>query len=57
MERAFISWQTERQLAILVVVNLALQLFDVVLTYLGLHAGFGEGKDRKSTRLNSSHRL
>jgi hypothetical protein len=33
----------ERGTLALVVVNLALQLFDGVATYVGLHIGFGEG--------------
>ena len=33
----------ERGLALLVLVNVALQLFDGVATYVGLRAGFGEG--------------
>jgi hypothetical protein len=33
----------ERAILALVVVNLALQLFDGVATYAGLHAGFDEG--------------
>jgi hypothetical protein len=33
----------ERAIFALVVVNLALQLFDGVATYAGLHAGFAEG--------------
>jgi uncharacterized membrane protein len=33
----------ERALVVLVVVNVALQVFDGVATYVGLHAGLGEG--------------
>jgi uncharacterized membrane protein len=33
----------ERGLLALVVVNLVLQVFDGVATYVGLHLGFGEG--------------
>src|SRR5207237_4561479 len=34
---------TERGMLALVVVNLALQVFDGVATYVGVHAGMGEG--------------
>jgi hypothetical protein len=33
----------ERTVLALLLVNLALQFFDGVATYVGLHAGFGEG--------------
>jgi hypothetical protein len=34
---------SERGTVLLVVINLTLQLFDGVATYVGLHAGFAEG--------------
>jgi len=33
----------ERAIGALVILNLALQLFDGFATYVGIHAGFGEG--------------